>query len=57
MFFEVKDQKVPLLFTIKVTMKKNIKFINNKQINQNSLHLLILVTQNILYCKKSSGSL
>ena len=57
MLFEVKDQKVPLLFTIKVTMKKNIKFINNKQINQNSLHLLILVTQNILYCKKSSGSL
>ena len=57
MFFEVKDQKVPLLFTIKVTMKKNTKFINNKQINQNSLHLLIVVTQNILYCKKSSGSL
>ena len=57
MFFEVKDQKVPLLFTIKVTMKKNTKFINNKQINQNSLHLLIAVTQNILYCKKSSGSL
>ena len=56
MFFEVKDQKVPLLFTIKVTMEKNTKFINNKHINQNSLYLLIAVTRNI-YIAKSSGSL